>query len=459
MKDVKMTTENKIPILIIAPFFAPQSHAAMFRVHKLVKYLPDYGYKPIVITTDINYNYNEDLSLLEELDECVEIHRVRYIEPTMRGLRMALGGKDRTFNAMKKSNKLDSTHNNPSKTNSININQIFLTKIKSKIQHFILNMPDAYWTWINPAIKKAKNLIKSNDIKLFYTTCNPNSVLKIGIELKKSLDVHWISDFRDPVGYIDRYKTPNRYFRKNDQKTIQEAMNQADFITGLASSYENIFIDLYGIKKEKFQFIPTGLDDQYIPNHSIKSNDEEFLLFSGEFLIEYGEYFFEVYNKLMKNDKFKDIKIYFIGRKEINEPMVLNLLKEYPKIMDNLVFIDHIPQLKLYELIKSSKACLLVAGFDSRWYCNYAKMVDYIALQKPTITVVPQKSEARQELDKANLGYHLTGNMNKDVDLLSNFLFDSNIKDNEYYKTYLASSQVTSFVKIFDNLLRKSNEK
>ena len=62
-------------VLIITPYFAPQSHAAMFRVHKLAKYLADYGWKPIVLTTDTNYLYNEDESLLAELPEDLEIHR------------------------------------------------------------------------------------------------------------------------------------------------------------------------------------------------------------------------------------------------------------------------------------------------------------------------------------------------------------------------------------------------
>src|SRR5690606_41469670 len=87
---------------MLVPYFAPQTHAAMFRAHKLAKYLPEYGFRPVVVTTDINYLYNEDPRLLEELPDCVQIHRARYIEPTARGLRMAPGGRDRTCSATKK---------------------------------------------------------------------------------------------------------------------------------------------------------------------------------------------------------------------------------------------------------------------------------------------------------------------------------------------------------------------
>jgi hypothetical protein len=41
-------------ILVITPFFAPETHAAVFRAHKLVKYLKRMGWQPYVITVDIN---------------------------------------------------------------------------------------------------------------------------------------------------------------------------------------------------------------------------------------------------------------------------------------------------------------------------------------------------------------------------------------------------------------------
>ena len=90
-------------VLIVTPFFAPQTHAAVFRAYKLAKYLPRHGWKPYVLTTDTNYLYNEDPGLLDALPPEVEVTRARYVEPTLRGLRMAFGGKDRTFKTLKAS--------------------------------------------------------------------------------------------------------------------------------------------------------------------------------------------------------------------------------------------------------------------------------------------------------------------------------------------------------------------
>ena len=89
-------------VLIVTPFFAPQNHSAMFRAYKLAKYLPQFGWKPIVLTVDTQYLYNEDASLIPDLPQEVEVVRAPYVEPSLRGLRMALGGRDRTFKTMKK---------------------------------------------------------------------------------------------------------------------------------------------------------------------------------------------------------------------------------------------------------------------------------------------------------------------------------------------------------------------
>src|SRR5271155_712943 len=88
-------------VLIVTPFFAPQNHAAVFRAYKLAKYLPQFGWKPIVLTVDTQYEFNEDPSLLADLPKEVEIVRTRYVEPTLRGVRMALGGSNRTFKGTK----------------------------------------------------------------------------------------------------------------------------------------------------------------------------------------------------------------------------------------------------------------------------------------------------------------------------------------------------------------------
>lgn len=86
-----MNTAQLEPILLVAAHFAPESHAAMIRAFKLAKYTPAFGFRPIVVTTDTNDVYLEDDGLLPQLPPEVVVIRARYVEPTLRGLRMLAG--------------------------------------------------------------------------------------------------------------------------------------------------------------------------------------------------------------------------------------------------------------------------------------------------------------------------------------------------------------------------------
>ena len=99
----------------------------------------------------------------------------------------------------------------------------------------------------------------------------------------------------------------------------------------------------------------------------------------------------------------------------------------------------------------------LLTGGENFWWCNFAKMVDYIALNKYIISDVSENSEAKKEILKTEKGILLSNNLEEDIENLyrhfSNNLLENNL--NDYYKTYLASSQVKSFVEIFNTLLEK----
>jgi len=67
-------------ILMITPFFAPYSHATVYRVRRFAKYLTRFGWKPYVLTVDRSSLYFIDPSLLDDLPEEVEIIRARHLD-------------------------------------------------------------------------------------------------------------------------------------------------------------------------------------------------------------------------------------------------------------------------------------------------------------------------------------------------------------------------------------------
>lgn len=441
-------------VLVITPFFAPETHAAVFRAHKLVKYLKRMGWQPYVITVATNYEYNEDLALVEELDG-IPIFRTKYIEPSIRGIKMAFGGADRTYKKLKKQGVFDTPDVN---VKVIDASTASKPKITSQVYQYILNRhlknPDRFWTWKKGAIALAKKLIKEEHIGTVFTTTLPFTANEIGIELKKTMPIQWVADFRDPITYGKRFHSsiPKVYAR---QKRIQDlTFEYADKIVGTSSSYGMIFHDQYaGVYDAKFEFIPTGIDDDYIPTPQVKKENTFVLV--GEYLKEYKDSFFRLYKKAIEGLPKEDIpNIQIIGNKEINEGVALPYVKEL-QLTDTVTFYDHIPQSQLYAMIESAKYVLLINGDKAYWWCVFAKLIDYIALQKQVLAFVPEISEARKELTKANTATFLKFNEEDSIQKLRDIIQNPQaIKEpNEAYcKRYLASSQVKAFIDLFEAL-------
>lgn len=441
-------------VLIITPFFAPETHAAVFRAHKLVKYLKRLGWQPFVITVGTNYEYNEDSKLLEEL-EGIPIYRTKYIEPSIRGVKMALGGKDRTYKTLKSQGVFkESFSDNKTSTKG----RVTKSKLTSRFYQYILKRylknPDRFWTWKKEAIKTAKKLIKKENITLVFTTTMPFTVNEIGLELKKTMPIKWVADFRDPITYGKRFHSNvPQVFAK--QRKIQDlTFKYADKITGASSSFGMIFHDQYeGIYDDKFKFIPTGIDNDYIPKSIEKK--ENTLVFVGEYLKDYKDYFFRLFKEAIQDIPKTNIpNIEIIGNKDINESVALPYIKAL-NLEEYIQFYDHMPQNKLYQKIEKAKYVLLINGDRAYWWCVFAKMIDYIALKKQVLAFVPEISEARKELKRANTATFLQFNEKDSVQKLQDILTSPVVfnKPNENYcKRYLASSQVEAFTNIFKAL-------
>jgi len=448
-------------ILIITPFFAPQSHAAVFRAYKLAKYLPQYGWKVYVITTDINYLYNEDMTLLETLPDSVEIHRTRYIEPSIRGVRMALGGEDRTFMTIKKN--METNDKQPSSRIQKQFRQNFGQRIYSYLLKNWIVSPDAHWTWERPTIEKAVALIEQHDIPLVFTSADPFISHRIGYQVKKKTCVQWVSDLRDPHTHSYWMHSHNSRIY-NQQRQLEElTINHAEAITTAAESIALILTETYGLNNSHpIYFIPTGLDEELLGQDvNIELPTYPYLVFVGEFLAGYGDTFFQVFARSLENKQVKEtgIKLIFIGRKDVNLYRLTPYIQKH-NLHDYVEIIDHLPQETLYTYIQQAKGTILTPGKRAGWWRLYAKLIDYLALRKPTIAIIPEPSEARIHLTKSRLGIFLDSEMDIAVKELSDFILSAEANhqiDSIYCDRFLAQSQVKAFIDVFESLINHTN--
>src|SRR5258706_13709513 len=78
-------------VLIVTYYFPPSGGPGVQRVLKLVKYLPQFGWEPVVLTVENGDFPARDESLLKEVAATVKVYRTTIVEPY--GLYRSLTGK------------------------------------------------------------------------------------------------------------------------------------------------------------------------------------------------------------------------------------------------------------------------------------------------------------------------------------------------------------------------------
>ena len=443
----------KRSVLIVTPFFAPQNHAAVFRAYKLAKYLPQFGWKPIVLTVDTQYEFNEDNALLTDLPAEVEVIRTRYIEPTLRGVRMALGGRDRTFKATRSGNAAGKNFH-PTASRSSTARRAYHSLVANWLQ-----LPDAYWTWANTAIVAGTKLLKDREIGVVFTSAPPFSSLVVGKALQNA-GAQWIADFRDPLAYTQRLSSETARVYQQQRSIVIGSLENADAVSLAASSFRSIYFDMFGKRGVDPVFIPTGMDADLVPTADEVTLRHPYLIFAGEYLSDYDAAFLEAFESAVKTPDVEKtgFKLLIVGTLELNRTRVMPLIDRL-KLQHHVEFVDQKPQRDVYKLLKGAHAGILIPGAHAYWWTTFAKMTDCIGMRKPVVAVVPDPSEARTALTRSRLGVFLDGSREQRAKTLTDFLLGKHklpTPDEDECERYTARHQVQSFVELFESLSARS---
>lgn len=449
--------DHRGSVLIIAPHFAPETHAAVFRAHKLAKYLPDHGWKPYVLTVDTNYQYNADPGLIDDLPDEVEIIRARYIEPTVRGLRHAMGGEPRTYSKLKTGGTAEQA---PASAGAVDVAATprrLASRAYTLARVHTLSVPDVYWPWVRPAIRAGKRLIERNGIDVVLSTAMPYSAHRVGRALQR-LGPAWVADFRDPIGYAAKMSSPHPHVRSRQQAIVRDTLLHANTVTTTSSSYALIYTDLFGpITRQPIRFIPTGVDETLMPEGRMANATRPYLVYVGEIMANQGEVFFAILGAALRDDA-RGHRLIVVGHEAINRRRLAPVLAKH-HIEDRVIVVDHAPQAEVYRLLASARAGILAPGKDAYWWNLHAKLVDYVGFRKPVLAIVPDPSEARSVLQRTGLGVFLDGTPEQATRTLASFL-DGELQPGkpvpDECDRFLCSSQVAAFSDVFDALVARS---
>jgi len=330
--------------LIISYYFPPSGGPGVQRILKFVKYLPEFGWQPIVLTVKDGDYPARDESLLNEVPANIKIYRTDIFEPY---------GFYRLLTGRKKGQAIDVD----------NIEKGSKKKLADKLAEFIratFFIPDARRGWKKYAVNAGKKIIDEEKPDLIFSSSPPYTCALIAMDLKRFAEkkygkkIPWVSDFRD--AWTDYLTTPKRWFlpKKIDKNYEKHTLDKADLLTIVASGMKDDFDKKYPeiSKKTKYVLIRNGFDSEDYKNINTggKKNDKFTIVYTGSM---YGKrnpyYFLDTIGELVNERKVDagKIRFVFVGRmagdikEHINRSALKNSIEVIPYVTHS-ESIDHL---------------------------------------------------------------------------------------------------------------------
>jgi glycosyltransferase involved in cell wall biosynthesis len=361
-------------VLIVTYYWPPSGGAGVQRWLKFSKYLPEFGWEPIILTVDPGcaaYPVT-DLSLKENLPSSIRVY------PTPAINYFGIYRKDRSkIPTAGFANSVDNT-------------------LKGKIFRFIRGnffLPDPRKGWNKYAFKKACELIENEGIINVITTSPPHSTQLIGLKIKKKYPaLNWIADLRDPWTDIYYYKQfyPTFISKMIDQRFEKSVLKKADKIITVGVSLKNLFsLKIKGLEN-KTEVITNGYDEDDFTGITP--------IIPPMFTITYVGTLSDIYPidgflnavQIFK-DKGNEIILRFIGTVSKSQKDLIQS-KSGDSILEFIPYVNHTAAIQY--MLKTSVLLLIIPDHKSNKSIITGKIFEYIASGKPIVCIGPLDGDA-----------------------------------------------------------------
>ena len=409
-------------VILIAFYFNQVNEIASKRLRALAKYLPQFGWEPIVIVPDLGFIPKEN----DDLD-C----RIIYTEYEDMFSHFS--------NKFKKSKSIDSNNSNFNDFNdskeSIEFNDeklkdssSFSNPIASKaisIAGEIFAYPDGMKYWHESAFKEASNIMDEEEIDAIISSSWPITCHIIAKDLKEYQDIPWIADLRDLWNlnpYVSHTFIRNYFEKRLELKTFENA-DALTTTTDLAAEtlstlhpMSKIVPILSGYDKDDFKFLEDLISKK--DDFSTGFSEKLKFIYAGSL---YGgkrdpSYLFEAIRQLEDENKLDSSKIsieFYGDSTDLEE-----IAKRY-----GLLDILHIGGKIAHEEVLKKQLdsdVLLLISWDNEKEKMFipGKIYEYFALKKPVLSIGYKDGSLKDLIEETKVGYHVSNLESTKVALL-----------------------------------------
>lgn len=368
-------------VLIITYYFPPRPGVASLRLRGLAKYLPEFGWEPVILTAAlpevpdkqfqvIQTPYPGDVSAL--LKKKLHLQTDKGFQEQV-GIPLAIRGGRKSL------------------TTSI------ITFIKE-----IVVYPDEQKNWFPFAVETGEKIMKENNFKAIISSSGPVTSHLIAKELKRRFNVSWVADLRDL--WTQNHYYPYGVIRKWFERRLE--INTLSWANALVTVSKPAAEKLQSSHNNKSVFaIPNGFDLDEISVEPLtkqftitytgqlyqgKRNPELLLRAISELITQ----------KLIDRNK---IKIRFFGptqywlEQDIKKYNLGGIVKQYGVISRKVVLKKQ----------RESQILLLLNWDDPEERGVYTgKIFEYLAAKRPILAIGGPKGVVSELLTETNSGFH-----------------------------------------------------
>ncbi|MBU3678515.1 MAG: glycosyltransferase family 4 protein [Candidatus Kapabacteria bacterium] len=354
---------RQLSALVFAYYFPPMGLSGVQRVTKFMKYLPDFGWQPHVITTGPVAYYAHDPSLLEELEgRDVTIHRTQGADINSRL-------KDKGTVAMPRE---------------------FFRKILRKASDTFY-VPDNKKAWSKQALALGRELVQQHEFDVIFVSGPPFSTMTAAATLSNETGIPLVVDYRDLWFGNQFHFYPTFWHSHKHQQLERDVLRVASRITVTNRRIKEHLIRRHDfLTSEEVVIIPHGYDPADLLGHErVRRND-------GKFRLTYSGIFYDIVTPI---PFFKAVKRVRSERPDI--PLDLHfvglLRDEYRKAAQRMGIADLItdhgycPHRDAVGMLMESDALwMMVGNTRNADTISSAKLYEYFGTRKPLLVSVPQ---------------------------------------------------------------------
>ncbi len=368
-------------VLVLTYYWPPAGGPGVQRVLKFCKYLPHFGWRPVVLTVKDGEYPALDPSLEKDTAPDLVVHRTPSLEPF--ALYRLLTGKRRIETFV----LTEDSHGTPAQ----------------RLAAFVrgnLFIPDGRIGWKPFAVRRGMKIIEKERIDVIFSTAPPMSTHLIARSLARRSGLPWAADFRDPWTDVFYYHTLKRLAPavRLDRRLEKTVISKADAVVTVSPTIKNL---LQKKAENDYYVIPNGFDPEDFKDVEPLPDDGKLhLVHAGHLAINQNPRpLWRAFYKLAQETGRLSIDFYGSIHSDIR-----NELKEIG-LLPNCTFFGYRPHEEVVGAMKRAAVLFFIVPETS-----YAagiptsKLFDYMGAGRPILGYGPQNGDAAFFLNQSGAG-------------------------------------------------------